>query len=259
MAGAAMLAFLIVMFLAPPFIRFLVRKKVGDRPEFDHANLNELTRHKSNTPTMGGLLIAMALMASTLLFADLSSYYVRMSLFAMIWLAMLGGVDDYFKLRKYTGAKSRDGLKSWEKLLFQIALGVLLAMFIYSHGRESSYIDYRGATINAAHHLYMPFRAEPIALSALAFTVVTVITTVGASNAVNLTDGMDGLAGGCMLIVAAVFLVLAWVAGLSEQANFLHLPYVPEAGELSILCAAIIGVRMASMITCPTRGSPLGA
>src|SRR6056297_1109851 len=115
-----MVGFLIVMIFAPRLIRFLVRKKVGDRPEFDHANLNQLAKHKSNTPTMGGVLIVCAIFASTLIFADLSNMYIRMALLALVWLGGLGAVDDWFKLRRMSGAGSRDGLKSWEKLLFQV-------------------------------------------------------------------------------------------------------------------------------------------
>ena len=99
MVSAAVLSFLIVVLLSPRMIRFLIRKKLGDRPEFDHAALNELTRHKSATPTMGGLLIVLAILVSTLLFADVDSFYVRMALLALVWLGGLGAVDDWFKLR----------------------------------------------------------------------------------------------------------------------------------------------------------------
>lgn len=241
MAGAAMLSFVIVMIAAPRFIRFLVRKKIGDRPEFDHAKLNEITRLKSNTPTMGGALISLAIIGGTVVFADVSGFYVRMSVFALLWLAILGGVDDYFKLRKFTGSGTRDGLKMWEKILFQVGLGVLLATFIYSHSSQSTYEDFRGENIIAMHHFYLPFRAHPIPLGHLGFMIMTVIVIVGSSNAVNLTDGMDGLAGGCMMIVAAVFLILAWVAGNWQWANNMRLPHVPQAAELSVVCASIMG------------------
>ena len=239
--AAALVSFAVVMIFAPRFIRFLVRKKVGDRPEFDRVDLNEIMRHKSNTPTMGGLLIVAAILLSTLLFANPANFYVRMAMFAMIWLAALGSVDDWFKLRKAVSNRSRDGLKSWEKILFQIALGMLLAIFIYSHGRLGMYDDFTGRTINAVQHFYLPFKTDPIPLALWGFVVITIITMVGSSNAVNLTDGMDGLAGGCMLIVSCVFLVLAWIAGVKGWANFLHLPFVPDAAELAVVCASMAG------------------
>ncbi len=249
MTFAAVLSFLVVVLLSPRMIRFLVRMKLGDRPEFDHAGVNELTRHKSDTPTMGGMLIVLAIFVSTYLFADISSMYILMALFLLVYLGVLGGVDDWLKLRASSiAARSdgqvptgRDGLKMWEKILFQIALAVLLAIFTYNHGAESGYRDFEGRIINAAHSFYFPFKVEPIALAMFAYVIVYILVMVGSSNAVNLTDGMDGLASGCMISVTAVFLVLSWVAGNHNWANFLHLPFVPQAAELTVVCAGIIG------------------
>ena len=96
---AIILAFLVVLLAAPKVIRLLVRYKIGDRPEFDHKALNELVGHnKENTPTMGGVLIVTAILVSLLLLADLGNYYVRLAVFCMIWLAILGAVDDWLKL-----------------------------------------------------------------------------------------------------------------------------------------------------------------
>ena len=253
MACAAMVAFLIVALLSPRMIRFLIRKKLGDRPEFHHADLNELTRHKSATPTMGGILIVVAIFVSAVLFADIGprSMYIRMALLVLVWLGLLGGVDDGFKLAHPPAATARGpaasdrhergGLRTWQKIIFQIALAVVLAVFIYSHGRTSGHIDYEGRAINAAHSFYFPFKAEPIALSLLAYVIITSVVMVGSSNAVNLTDGMDGLAGGCMVTVSGVFLLLSWVAGNRALANLFHLPFVPAASELTVICAAMIG------------------
>jgi len=253
MACAAMVAFLIVAFLSPRMIRFLIRKKLGDRPEFHHADLNELTRHKSATPTMGGILIVVAIFVSTVLFADIGprSMYIRMALLVLVWLGLLGGVDDWLKLARppattargpvVTDRHERGGLRTWQKIIFQIALAVLLAVFIYSHGRTSGHIDYEGRAVNAAHSFYFPFKAEPVALSLLAYVIITSMVMVGSSNAVNLTDGMDGLAGGCMVTVSGVFLLLSWVAGNRALANLFHLPFVPASSELTVVCAAMIG------------------
>ncbi len=249
MACAAALAFLIVVMLSPRMIRFLIRMKLGDRPEFDHAGVNELTRHKSATPTMGGMLIVLAIGIGVLLFADISGMYVRMALMVLVCLGLLGGVDDWLKLRAGSlAARSdgqaqpgRDGLKMWEKLLFQIALPVLIAIFIFNYGMKSTGLDFEGRMINAAHHFYFPFKADPVELGLLSYVVITTLVMVGSSNAVNLTDGMDGLASGCMVFVTGVFLILSWVAGNQDWANFLHLPFVPRAAELAVVCAAMIG------------------
>ena len=231
-SGAAVASFLIVLILGPRMIRFLIKCKLGDRPEFDHADLNELSRHKSNTPTMGGILIVIAVFASILLFADTYNMYIRMALVTLIWLGGLGAVDDWLKLRYSAGTGSRDGLKMWEKLVFQVGLAVLLAVFMRSYGRY----------VETAHQFYFPFKAAPVYLPTFAYVVITVVTMVGASNAVNLTDGMDGLAAGCSSIVVGVFLLIAWIVGVEEWAKLFQMPLVgKEAAEMTVLCASLLG------------------
>ncbi len=243
-AGAAVLSFMVVWLLGPTVIRFLVKKKVGDRPEFDHADLNELTRHKSNTPTMGGALIVVAIFVSVVMFADLTNFYITMALLALVWLGGLGAWDDWLKLRKASGEGSRDGLKMWEKILFQIALATLLSIFIRSYGRESDIIDTEGRLINPAHNFYLPFKGAPIALGAVAYVLITVVTMVGSCNAVNLTDGMDGLASGCVMIVAGFFLLISWLVGVARWAQFFSLPLVAGSAEMTVICGAILGACM---------------
>ena len=233
-SGAAVASFLIVLLLGPRMIRFLVRKKLGDRPEFDHADLNELARHKSKTPTMGGILIVISIFASVVLFANCRNMYIRMALLALIWLGALGAVDDWIKLRHAAGQTTRDGLKMWEKILFQIGLAVLLSIFMRWYGQYTT----------PAKSLYFPFPIDPIALPLAAYVIITVLTMVGTSNAVNLTDGMDGLACGCVAIVTAVFLILAWITGVSEWAAIFSMPRVAGSQEMTILCAAIIGASL---------------
>jgi len=256
-AGAALVSFLIVVAMAPRMIRFLIRKKVGDRPEFDHADLNELAKHKSNTPTMGGTLIVTAIFVSVLLFANLGNFYIRMALVALVWLGALGAADDWIKLRQTSTAGSRDGLKFWEKILFQVGLAVLLAVFMFRHGQY----------VEVAKSFYVPFRAMPIGLPALAYVVIMVLVMVGSSNAVNLADGMDGLASGCLVIVAGFFLIISWIAGVAEWAAIFHMPVVPGSAEMTILCASLLGACLgflwfnappASVFMGDTGSLPLG-
>ncbi|HAU37154.1 MAG TPA: phospho-N-acetylmuramoyl-pentapeptide-transferase [Phycisphaerales bacterium] len=241
MAGAALISFLIVVLLGPRVIRFLVRKKLGDRPEFDHADLNQLTRHKSNTPTMGGILIVLAILGSVLLFANLRIKYVLMGLLALVWLGAVGAVDDWIKLRYAAGAGTRDGFKSWEKILFQIGLAVLLAVAIRAYGSQSDIVDAANKVYNPAYSLYLPFKPTPIYLPALVYIVIVVLTMVGSSNAVNLTDGMDGLASGCTGIVAGVLLLLSWIVGVGAWARQFEMPLVAGAVEMTIFCASVLG------------------
>ena len=242
MSGAAVVSFIMVCLLGPRTIRALIRARLGDRPEFGHAELNELTQHKSNTPTMGGILIVVAIFSAVMLFADLGNMYIRMALMALIWLGGLGAADDWLKLRHAAGTSDRNGLMSWEKILFQIALAVMLSIYIWHYGRESVISSGpAGEIVNAAHSFYFPFRASPVPLAMGLYVFITVITMVGSSNAVNITDGMDGLAAGCMVIVCGVFLLLSWIVGVVEWAIFFKLQPVPGSAEMTVLCAAMLG------------------
>jgi phospho-N-acetylmuramoyl-pentapeptide-transferase len=232
--GAGVVSFLLVMIWAPGTIRFLIRQRLGDRVQFDNADLDRLTMHKSNTPTMGGILIVAAIFISVIAFADVSNMYIRMALFALLWLGALGGIDDWIKLRHSAGKGSRDGLKAWEKILFQIGLAVLLSIYMWSHGRLSA----------EAHNFYFPFIAAPFAMSLVMYVIISVFTMVGTSNAVNLSDGMDGLASGCVCIVMMVLLVLSWLAGVQSWAGVFNLPHIAGAAEMTVLCAAVFGATL---------------
>ena len=139
---AIVLSFTLVILAGPRTIRWLLKQKIGDNPEFDHADLNELMKQKAHTPTMGGVLIVGAIFASTLLLANLSSYYVVMAMVCLFWMFVIGAADDWLKLttaRRMPG--SRHGLYSWEKLVLQIGLAVLLGVFAYHHGNAKYTIE----------------------------------------------------------------------------------------------------------------------
>lgn len=235
---ATLTAFILTMWLAPRFIRFLKALKIGDRPEFYRADLNASLQRKADTPTMGGIIIVCAILLATLLWSDLGNFYVIMAMFTVVWLAVLGGHDDWLKLTR-KDPKKRSGLFGWEKLIFQVGLGVIIATFAYKHGYK----------IEAAHELVVPFYSDPIKMGWLVFSIVTIVVMTGTSNAVNLTDGMDGLSAGCMMIVAMAFTVLCLIAGYDGPkagqegvfANYLNMPYIPTSGELAIFCGAILG------------------
>ena len=243
-ACAAVFCFLFMLIALPRAIRQLMKWKLGDRPEFDHASLNELTRDKRNVPTMGGIMILAAILIATLLLADLTSFYIRMGLVCLIWLGSLGAVDDWLKLTAGKRHRSRDGLKMYEKLLFQIGLGVVLGFYIYSHGQSNhaliSSVVEPGA-IPSFKILSVPFYKAGLQLGALAFMLITVLVMTGTSNAVNLTDGMDGLAAGCVAMCALVFLILTYIVGTEPLAHKLLFPHIPKSGELVVMCGAILG------------------
>jgi phospho-N-acetylmuramoyl-pentapeptide-transferase len=193
---------------------------------------NQFYASRAGTPTMGGILILPAILISTAVWADIGNFYVILGMITVAWLGMLGGFDDYLKLAK----KSRDGLRMWEKLIFQVGLAVLLAFFLFQMGGRVQLPE--GGTGIA---LNLPFYKFPIALAFWSFALVAILVVAGTSNAVNLTDGMDGLAIGSMVPPTLVFLVICYVAGRIDYARYLFIPYVPGTGELAIFCGAILG------------------
>lgn len=235
---AAITSFAVAIIFGPKIIRWLMRKKIGDRPEFHHAALNELTKDKANTPTMGGLIILLAVFVGTLLWARLDNPFVQKAIVLLIWFGGLGAVDDWLKLTAHLRHRSRDGLKPWEKLIFQIGGAVLIASFLYS--------DFVRGGIDDGMRLWVPFYKQGIPLKTWMFILIAIFYLTATSNAVNLTDGMDGLAAGCIAIVAVVLVILCYVS--SEFMNrsvtwssYLLLPAIPGAGELSIFFASILG------------------
>ena len=242
---AILVSFVIVWWGTPRVIRVLVRLKVGDNPEFDNVTLNEMAKHKAHTPTMGGVIVVAAIVGTVLLLADLTNYYVQMGLFGLLWLTAVGGVDDWLKLTAVRRGGSRNGLKMHEKLLFQVALGVLLGYSLYRYG-SANFVSYSqlvgpGDPIPAFRILSVPFYKHGILLGIPASMIVSVLVIAGTSNAVNLTDGMDGLAAGSVALCSFVFLVLTYLVGTERWATSLLLPHVPLTAELALLCGAITG------------------
>jgi phospho-N-acetylmuramoyl-pentapeptide-transferase len=235
---ATLTSLLIAFVIGPRIIRWLMRKKIGDRPEFHHAALNELTKEKVNTPTMGGLIIIFSVLASTLLWAKLNNPFVQKAIILLIWYSALGGVDDWLKLTSDIRHRSRNGLRPWEKLLFQIGGAVLIASFLYT--------DF--ANIPDGKLFWLPFYKHGLPLASWMFVLIAIFYISATSNAVNLADGMDGLASGCVGMVSLVLAVLCYVASETMArttpvtwASYLLLPHIPQAGELSVFYLAILG------------------
>jgi phospho-N-acetylmuramoyl-pentapeptide-transferase len=243
--AAILTGLLIALFIGPRIIRWLMRNKIGDRPEFHHAALNELTKEKANTPTMGGLIVILASLAGTILWADLWNPFVQKAIFLMIWFGALGGVDDWLKLTADAKHRSRNGLLPWEKLIFQIGGAVLVAWFLYA---DFSRI-YEHTEIRDPKLFWLPFYKQPIdlPLANALFVLIAILYISATSNAVNLADGMDGLAAGCVGMVALVLAILCYVSSETMArtndtwAEYLLLPHIPQAGGLSIFYSAILG------------------
>ncbi len=251
--AAALLAFLIVLLLGKRVIATLTRLKVGDSGLTDAELLRNVAGSKANVPTMGGLLIVGAILVSSFLLADITEFYVCAALLTLVFLAGVGGADDYLKLRaKRLGLKGRQGLYAWEKLVFQIMIALVVAMFTYRQGLSDSLPGSQAPIQSLAHVLNLPFQKTYIDAGAtlnpsliflpkLVFVLVGIAMIAGMSNAVNITDGMDGLAAGISAIVSLGLLVVALIAGREAYAQFLLVPHVSLAGELAVVAGAMLG------------------
>ncbi|MEX2220108.1 MAG: phospho-N-acetylmuramoyl-pentapeptide-transferase [Phycisphaerales bacterium] len=249
--AAALIAFALVLLLGRRTIGFLTRMKIGDSGLTDAEALRGNAKSKANTPTMGGVLIAGAIGISTLLMADLTNFYAYTAMIVLLWLATLGGFDDWLKLTSVRrGSASRQGLFAWEKLVFQLGLGFLVGLFAYHHAAGGGA---PGAEVPALGHvLNLPFQKTYMdgagtlnpALAFLpkaAFITLAVLMIAGMSNAVNITDGMDGLAAGISTAVTLGVCVLALVAGSIGASQYLLVPYVPGTDELGVVAGAMAG------------------
>lgn len=232
-AGAAVTALLLSLWFGPKMIAWLKELSFGqnyrDRAE-EAGNLKRESGKKFGTPTMGGLLIVLTLNLTTLLWAQWNTL-VQLTVVAVVVLAALGFYDDYTKITK----ASSGGAKSHVKLYVQTALALFVGIYLW----------YAPATEKLITDIMVPFYKHPIASSAgMIGLALTALTIVGSSNAVNLTDGLDGLAIGCTLIVAFVFLILTYVSGNAKMAEYLQIPHVAGAGELTVFCAALCGAGL---------------
>jgi phospho-N-acetylmuramoyl-pentapeptide-transferase len=231
-AASVVLAFLIVLFLAPAVIRWLRKQKIGDITKHDAAEVDALFSGKKGTPTMGGILIVASIFFSVLLLADLTNYFVRIGLFTLVIIAAVGAIDDWLKLTAGRRSGSRQGLYSLEKLAFQVGLAIVISYFVHRHG----------AAVPERNLFYFPFFKDlrfPLGLAS--FVLIGTIVLTGASNAVNLTDGLDGLASGCMAIVSFAFMVLAVILGNSELSRYLFFEPIQGSAQMAVLAGAMTG------------------
>jgi len=225
---AAVTTFLICVVFGPWFIRQLTKLKISEiAKRKDAPALDPYQESKEGTPTMGGLFIIGSILVSVLLWADLSNRYILLTSFVCLWLTALGFADDYIKL-----TRPRDrGLSKRTKLIWQIMIGCFVGAYVYFNPDTPAVIYFpffKNLAVDLGY-FYLPFVA---------------LVVVGTSNAVNLTDGLDGLAIGCVLTVGLTLAFLSYIVGHAQFAQYLLIPHVPGAGELTIFCAAIIGASL---------------
>jgi len=267
---AAMTSLLISIFLGPFFIRKLYSLKIGQPIRTEECPLlGKLHYKKKDTPTMGGILIIFSMLSSLLLWMDLRNVFTLLLFLTTVFLGILGGIDDYLKL-KYKNSK---GLSGKKKLIGQLALSLFIAIYLlvpsvtnsFQNGKwyappvvkefEQDSDNLSGAVSQKiisiqeyASRVYIPFykgaafRFHGIFFLLSAFLYVFVIT--GSSNAVNLTDGLDGLAAGCMILVCLCLALVAFVSNNNDIARFLNILYIEGSGEIAIYLCSFIGATL---------------
>jgi phospho-N-acetylmuramoyl-pentapeptide-transferase len=226
-AYAILTGLLLCLILGPWVIRQLRRYQIG---ETIRENGPKSHQYKAGTPTMGGLLILMALSLPTILWGDLTNRYVWLLLSATFAFGAIGFIDDWLKLARLR----RQGMRMGEKLLAQIVVACGIAFSIYLYPEDAA----------VATQITVPFFKEITPNIGAWYIPLIVFIMVGTCNAVNLTDGLDGLAIGPLIIATFAFTVIAYVAGNAQFANYLLIPYIKGGGEIAIFGGALIGASL---------------
>ncbi len=226
--GAVFTALILSFYFGPKIIRWLKSKQSEGQPiRLDGPESHLLT--KKGTPTMGGVMILLSVVVSTLLWADLTNPYIWLVIVVTLGFGAIGFVDDYMKLTK----KNPKGLSSRRKLVFQAVISVLAGYIIESI-----------APANLAGQITVPFFKNVLLDAGILYIPFVMIVMVGASNAVNFTDGLDGLVIVPIMIVSGCFALIAYLVGNAVFANYLQLHFVPGSGELAVFCSALVGASL---------------
>ncbi len=271
-AMAVITSLIVSIFFGKKIIRALQRRQIGE--EIRDLNL-EGQLQKKGTPTMGGIIIILAILIPTLLFAKLDNIYVIVMLITTVWLGFIGFMDDYLKIKH----KNKEGLRGIYKILGQIALGFMVGGILYfsddvvirtvSYGCTDQqivevvdnpnctefveYIDIKSTKTTIPFLKNNEFDYAKIVwflgdnaakIGWFVFIIATILIVTAVSNGANLTDGLDGLATGTSAIIGATLGILAYVSGNRIAAEYLHILYIPNTGELVIYMASFIGAAI---------------
>jgi phospho-N-acetylmuramoyl-pentapeptide-transferase len=275
---AVILSLVISTLFGKKLINFLLKKQVGESVR-DLGLAGE--QQKKGTPTMGGIIIILAILIPTLLLADLNKAYIRLMIFSTIWLGIIGFIDDYLKLRAKRIAKEqgipykkgdKDGLAGWFKVLGQVVLGVLVASTLIFNDNTQVWREYTGEVndsvkvirrqLDQKQKLFVipdkpittipfvkghEFNYSKLLPSALRdftwvlYVMVVIFIITAVSNGANITDGLDGLATGTSAVIGVCLGIFAYASGNLRFAEYLNIMYIPNLGELSIFIGAMIG------------------
>jgi phospho-N-acetylmuramoyl-pentapeptide-transferase len=226
-AGATVTAIIICLLLGGFFVNLLkkyqVRESIREEGPASH-------KSKAGTPTMGGLIILAGIVLPTVLWAQLTNFYVLTVLLVTVWMGILGFMDDYLKVI----AKQPKGLVARKKLIGQVLLGAIFGLCLTWLGPDG---QYDGAT-------NIPFFKNYVLNLGIIYVPWIIVVITGSSNAVNLTDGLDGLAIGLCGLCFAAFAGLVYVSGRTDYSGYLQIEYFPGVGELTVYCGAAVGAAL---------------
>ncbi|MBQ5737436.1 MAG: phospho-N-acetylmuramoyl-pentapeptide-transferase [Alistipes sp.] len=268
-AAAIILSLLIVIFMGKRIIRYLRRKQIGE----DIRDLGlEGQLQKKGTPTMGGLIILLAILVPVLLFGDLSNIYIQLLIISTVWLGFIGGLDDYIKVFRH----NKDGLKGRFKIVGQVGLGIIVGTTMWQSENiiihEKSFetatyevvdsatgeIDTRtvkyvaATTPDKSAKTSIPFLKDTElnynlltggndTLAWLVYIIIAIFVITAVSNGANLTDGIDGLLTSVSVPIVLVLGILAYLSGHLIYSDYLNIMYLPDSGEMVVFAAAFAG------------------
>ena len=223
-AMATLTALIVSLLLGPRMISSLRHLQIGQEIREEGPSSHQT---KKGTPTMGGLLIIMAVVVPTVLWADLTSSFVWIAITSMLLFGAIGLADDYLKVSR----KRNLGLRAWTKITLQIIVALALGLFLMRLAEQGQF------STTLSFPFFKTFNPD----LGWFYPVFVLLVLVGAANAVNLTDGLDGLAIGSLLIVWVAFTVLTYAAGHALVADYLAIPNVKGVGEITVFCGSVVG------------------
>lgn len=247
--SAAVTSFLICVILGPRLIRRLTKSGIKEKQgKSDSLELDSLHKKKEGTPTMGGVLISIAVVLSCLVWGNLSNRFVLLVLVVFVGLSAIGLVDDLVKLR--FGPK---GLRGRYKFFGQIALGLAVGIYLFAFPADvailwnkdvvaSDYSPFLNSDLSPV--LTVPFCKNLVLNLSWIYILFVALVIVGSSNAVNLTDGLDGLAIGNVIFVASVYAIFSYVVGNWKISQYLGILFVDGSGELTVFCLSMVGASL---------------
>ena len=233
-AGSAITALIFSFLIGPKIIRTLVSHNFS---ETIRKNGPESHQTKKGTPTMGGIIIILSIILPTILWAKLDNLFIITILVSTIWMAIIGYIDDYLKIKNY-----KKGLIARYKLLGQFILGIFIYNMIFNSNINYYIVNLDNTLQNIPKSsISIPFIANGFFDLNIFYIPLILIIITATSNAVNLTDGLDGLATGLTAISTLVFGAIAYASGRIDFSNYLNIIYIPQIGELFIFSLSLIG------------------